>query len=373
MRRASKFDRCTLAVVLFSFEGGGAQRDMILLCNALVAKGISVAMWVLRNHGPLQSLLDPAVKVVEIPSNRIRYAIFGIGQLLRANAPRLLLCSGAHLNLSSLAAVRLLPRSARPKLILREVESPSIAQDRNPHWKTRLSYRLLRHLYRYADKIITFTHGAQQDLKQNFSIPEEKISIMRSNAVIPPAVADRISRWDGESGRVPNLIVSIGRLSPEKGQRFLLEALTLMPAKCRWHLELVGDGPDRPALEAFVNDAGLAQRVTFTGHVMDSFAWIMRAKLVVCSSVYEGLGNAIIEALACGTPVVSTDCPYGPREILQDGRYGTLVPVGDARAMATAIEAALDKVVDRTELRARGLMHTTDRAAACFLAITAGL
>jgi glycosyltransferase involved in cell wall biosynthesis len=99
----------------------------------------------------------------------------------------------------------------------------------------------------------------------------------------------------------------------------------------------------------------------------------MRARLAVCASVYEGLCNAIVEALACGTPVVSTDCPYGPAEILQGGRYGTLTPVGDAAAMAAAIEAALNEIPDRNALRARGLHYTAARAAERFLEIVADL
>ena len=98
---------------------------------------------------------------------------------------------------------------------------------------------------------------------------------------------------------------------------------------------------------------------------------MMQARVAVCSSLYEGLGNAIIEALACGTPVVSTDCPYGPREILQDGRYGRLTPIGDAAAMADAIAAALDAVPDRRALMRRGLDYTAERAAEAFLDIAA--
>ena len=100
---------------------------------------------------------------------------------------------------------------------------------------------------------------------------------------------------------------------------------------------------------------------------------MMRARVAVCASVYEGLCNAIVEALACGTPVVSTDCPYGPREILQGDRYGRLTPVGDATAMAAAIAAALDENPNRTALQARGLHYTAARAAERFLEIVADL
>jgi glycosyltransferase involved in cell wall biosynthesis len=260
----------------------------------------------------------------------------------------------------------------RPKVLLREVCSPSYAQVHDPLWQSRIAYRVLRRAYRYADRIITLTAGARHDLIDNFSVPAEKISAMRSNAVITPEIAGRIAGWDGEQGREPDLIVSVGRLSPEKGHLLLLRALTRLKDR-PWRLALVGDGKERPALEAFARDNGLAERVDFTGYVVDPFAWMMRASVAVCSSVYEGLCNAIIEALGCGTPVVSTDCPYGPREILKGGRYGTLVPVGDVAALAAAIDLALDRPADRAALIERSLDYTADRAADNFLEIVAGL
>jgi glycosyltransferase involved in cell wall biosynthesis len=362
-----------LAVVMRAFEGGGAQRDMVLLCNALLAKGVRLTILVLRDEGPLRSLLDPGIRVIPVSGQRLRYALPGLRRAIRAIAPRLVVSSEAGLNLCSLVAVRSLPRADRPRLVLREVGSPSIAQHQDPCRQNRLAYRILRHFYRYADHIITLTEGARRDLAQNFSVPERMISVMRVNAVIPPAMAGRIAGWDGESGREPDLIVCVGRLSPEKDHRTLLQALTLLAPRRPWRLAIVGEGPQRAALESFARRHGLTQRVIFTGHVADPFAWMMRARVAVCASVYEGLCNAIIEALACGTPVVSTDCPYGPREILQDGRYGRLTPVGDAPAMASGIEAALDEVAERGFLTARGLNHTAENAAAKFLEIVAEL
>jgi len=355
--------RVEIAVVLRAFEGGGAQRDIILLCNAIAAKGIAVAILTLQSEGPLRALLDPAVRVVKIAGGKIRYAIPGLRSAIRSLSPRVILSSESNLNLCNLAAVRSLPRSQRPKVVLREVGSPSIAQARDPHLQNRIAYRILRHVYRHADRVITLTDGARLDLIKNFSVPEQKIAVMLTNAVIPPAAIERIENWDAESGRETDLIVSVGRLSPEKDHRTLLQAARLLPAGRPWRLALIGDGPERRALEAFAQTSGLSDRVTFTGHVLDPFAWMMRARIAVCSSVYEGLCNAIIEALACGTAVVSTNCPYGPREILRDGRYGSLVPVGDAPALAKAIEAALAAPTERKPLMARGLDYTSDRAA----------
>jgi glycosyltransferase involved in cell wall biosynthesis len=376
---SSKADLCmanapgAIAVVLRAFEGGGAQRDVILLCNALAAKGVSVTILVLRDEGPMRPLVDAAIPVIEIPGHRMRYAIPGLRKAFRTIVPKFVLSSESNLNLCCLAAARSLPRGQRPKIVMREVASPSVAEKSDPFWQNRVAYRILRRFYRYADRVITLTEGARRDLVDNFSVSEDHVFAMRSNAVITPENADRLAQWDGEQGREPDLIVSMGRLSPEKNQKMLLEALALLGPDRPWRLAVIGDGPERVALEESARDLGLSDRVSFIGYVTDPFAWMMRAKVAVCSSEYEGLCNAIIEALGCGTPVVSTDCPYGPREILQGGRYGTLVPVGDAAAMASAIEAALETPVDRAKLRERGLNYTAGRAADNFLELVADL
>jgi len=361
------------AVFMRAFEGGGAQRDMILLCNALAAAGVRITVLALRIEGPLRILLDPAIRVAEVPGRQLRYAVPGLRGMIRAIAPALVVSSEASLNLCTLIAVRSLPRANRPKVVLREVGSPSIAQQRDPYLQNRIAYRILRRVYRYADCIIALTEGARRDLVANFAVAEQTISVMLTNAVVPPATVNRIAQWDGETGRDSDLIVCVGRLSPEKDQRTLISAVALLPPSRPWRLAIVGDGAERAALEALAQQHGVADRIVFTGQVDDPFAFMMRARVAVCASVYEGLGNAIIEALACGTPVVSTDCPYGPAEILQDGRYGTLTPVGDAAAMAAAIEVALSEVPDRGALRARGLNYTSAHAAERFLEIVADL
>ena len=361
------------AVVLRAFEGGGAQRDMILLCNALAGKGARIAILTLRPEGPLRSLLDPSIPVVEVPGGQIRYAVLGLRRSLRDLRPAAVISSEASLNLCTLIAARTLPRRKRPKVVLREVGSPSFAERHDPYAQNRIAYRLLHRFYRYADRIVALTEGARRDLRENFAVPDELISVMLTNAVIPPAAAERLAQWDGETGREQGLIVCVGRLSPEKDQRTLIRAMVLMPADLNWRLAIVGDGAERPALEALVRELGLANRVTFTGQVADPFVWMMRARVAVCASVYEGLCNAIIEALACGTPVVSTNCPYGPFEMLHGGRFGALTPVGDAKAMAQAIATALIESPDRGALRARGFDYTAARAAERFLEIVGDL
>lgn len=360
---------CDLAIVTLAFQGGGPERETVLLSNALAAKGARVAILVLREEGPLRSLLDPAVRVIPVPGGRMRYAIPGLRSAIRALAPAVVVGSGIpSLNLAALIATQTLRHKERPKLMLREVAVPSMAH-RDPSRSNRIAYWILRYLYRRADCVITATEAARGDLLRIFSVPESHVALMPLNAAIPPAMVRRVAAWDGQAGRERDLIVCVGRLSAEKDQRTLLRAMTLIPPDRPWRLAIIGDGPDRAALEAFARESGLADRTVFTGYVADPFAWMMRARVLVLSSIYEGLPCVLMEALACGTSVVSTDCPYGPREILQGGRYGTLTPVGDSEAMAAAIAAALDHDPDRPSLMSRGLDYTAERAAARLLEI----
>lgn len=361
------------AMVTLAFEGGGPERDGIFLCNALASQGMNVAIVVLRGEGPLRAFVDPAVRIIAVGERRMRYAFPLLQRTLRSLAPTVVLSSGVpSLNLLTLLAVRTLPRHARPKLVLRENSVPSMAR-RDPSRSNRIAYRLLRGLYRFADRIITLTEGAREDLIRLFSVSGAMVSVLRTNAVLPPAIIDRISRWDSETGREAALIIWVGRLSAEKDPYTLLRAVSMLPPDRHWRLAMIGDGPLRTELEAFCRSSRIAERVTFTGYVTDPIGWMMRAKVLVLSSLYEGFGNVIIEALACGTSVVCTDCPYGPREILRGGRYGSLTPVGDSARLAGAIEAALDQFPERNALMQYGLEYTADRAAAQFLDIIGDL
>jgi glycosyltransferase involved in cell wall biosynthesis len=357
------------AMVTLAFEGGGPERDAIFLCNALAARGMRVAIVVLRGEGPLRAFVDPAVRITVVDERRIRYAFPLLRRTLRSLAPEIVLSSGVpSLNLLTLLAARTLPRHARPKLVLRENSVPSMARH-DPSRSNRIAYRLLRRFYRFADGIVTLTDGAREDLIRLFAVPGAMVSVMRTNAVLSPAIVDRLSRWNGESGREDGLIIWVGRLSAEKDPYTLLRAVSMLSPNRSWRLAIIGDGPERTELETFCRNNRIAERITFTGYVTDPIGWMMQANVLVLSSIYEGFGNVIIEALACGTSVVCTDCPYGPHEILRAGRYGSLTPVGDCARLASAIEAALDKRPERKALMQHGLEYTADRAAAQFLEI----
>ncbi len=157
-----------IAVLIRAFDGGGAQRDMVLLCNALAAKGVAPTILTLLGDGRLRPLLEPSVRVVELPGGKLRYALPGLRRTIRLLAPAIVVSSEAALNLCALIAVHTLPRRGRPKLVLREVSSPSVAERGDPYLQNRIAYRLLRWLYRQADRIVALTEGDAARSDQDF-------------------------------------------------------------------------------------------------------------------------------------------------------------------------------------------------------------
>jgi glycosyltransferase involved in cell wall biosynthesis len=161
--------------------------------------------------------------------------------------------------------------------------------------------------------------------------------------------------------------VAIGSLKSQKDYPTLLKAFVLLRDRRPARLLILGEGPERPALERLIGELGLVDRVRLAGYVADPYPYLEMADLFVLSSAWEGLGNVIIEALVCGTPVVATDCRSGPAEILENGRYGRLVPVSDPESLAAAMAASLTETPDRDVLRARGAEFSVERAADQYL------
>ena len=160
------------------------------------------------------------------------------------------------------------------------------------------------------------------------------------------------------------VVLSVGRLSPEKGLATLVQAFAeLHVDQPDARLLIAGEGPERAVLQRLVAELGLSNVASLAGRTSTPLAWMRHAAVFVLASDYEGFGNVLVEAMACGTPVVSTDCPVGPREILKNGRLGRLVPVGDAAALATAISQALTQGRPPAAAREAALGYT--QAAAC--------
>ena len=215
--------------------------------------------------------------------------------------------------------------------------------------------RLARWLYPRAEAIVGVSDGVARDVERCFALPAGRVRTIY-NPIVDATLAERAAAvcphpWF-TAGDVP-VLVTVGRLHPQKDHAGLLEAVRRVREKRPVRLVIFGEGPERDRLEALRRQLGLEQAVDLPGVTDNPYAAMSRAALFVLSSRFEGLPTVLVEALACGCPAVATDCPDGPAEILDRGRYGQLVPVGDAVGLAEAILTALDRPVDRQALRQR--------------------
>jgi glycosyltransferase involved in cell wall biosynthesis len=330
-----------LALFLPSLEGGGAQRALVNLAVGLSERGYRTDLVLACAEGPYLALIPPAIRVINLKASRVLRSLGPLVAYLRRERPVALLSALDYASLVAMAAARtpgartrtlISFQSAYDKGILRResVGSPAIP------W-------LLGRLHRWADRILAVSEGVADDLALETGIPRDRIDVIHNPVIMPallPAASERPSHpWFEDAG--PPVVLGVGRLVHQKNFPLLIESFALVKRQHDARLVILGEGPDRPALEALVRQYGLQDSVALPGFVDNPYACMARAALFALSSDFEGLPTVLIESLAVGTPVVSTDCESGPREILRGGALGDLVPVGDAPALARAISRAL--------------------------------
>jgi glycosyltransferase involved in cell wall biosynthesis len=218
---------------------------------------------------------------------------------------------------------------------------------------------LARRFYPWADTVVAVSAGVADDLAECIGLSRARITVIPN-----PVVSDDLDALAGAAVEHPWLapgqppvLLAAGRLTAQKDFPTLLRAFARLVPRRDLRLVILGEGPDRAALMADIETLGLAERVDLPGFDDNPFRWMSRARLFLLSSAWEGLPGVLIQAMACGTPVVSTDCPSGPREVLDDGRFGPLVPVGNAQALAAAIEQTLDAPLPAAALQERAAQY----------------
>jgi len=223
---------------------------------------------------------------------------------------------------------------------------------------------LLRWLYPQADAIVAISHGVADDLVTRVGVRRDRITVIHNPVDIAGAGALAAEPLDhpwfapGE----PPVVLAAGRLVAQKDFFTMLDAFARVRARRPVRLVVLGDGPLRAALRTRAETLGVAADAAFPGFAANPFRFMARAGVFALSSRWEGFGVVLVEALACGCPVVSTDCPSGPAEILEHGRWGALVPVGDPARLAEALAAALDDPEDADARRRRAADFAPERA-----------
>lgn len=355
-----------IAILLPDLRGGGAERVCIYLANEFVARGLRVDMVLMQATGQLTGLLDPRVRMIDLQASRVRNAFVPLAGYLRKERPAAVLANMWPLPIAALAA-RLLARR-RVRVVGVEHTTWSRSELYANGW-TRLQIRWsMRWLYRWLDAVVAVSVGAAADLVRIGAVNRSILRVIynpisRSMAAFP-GLAELPHAWRDATG---DRILAVGTLKAIKDFPTLLHAIAKLRQKRDARLVILGDGDERPALEQLTASLGLQGTVTMPGFVSDTRQYYAAANVFVLSSTGEGFGNVIVEALEQGTPVVSTDCPSGPREILEDGKYGTLVPVGDVDALAKAMDEALSREHDRDALKRRAQDFSVEKAADAYL------
>lgn len=284
----------------------------------------------------------------------VRQAVFPLARLLRHDPPDVLFSVQDHVNLVALLARTLSGKDMKTVISVRTTPSMALGADSNIKNRVLIPM-LMRVLYSSADRVVALSQGVADDVASLAAVPARQIEVIY-NPIVHENL-DSLSREQVEhpwfSTTTP-VLVSVGRLSPEKGYSYLLEAVKKVLSKRHVRLVLVGEGPQRLELEEQVSRLGITDSVALIGYRANPYKYMAKADVFVLSSLWEGLPAVIPEAMACGTPVVATDCPSGPAEIITRESEGLLVPPTDSDALADAILRVLSDRKLRKKMRAAG-------------------
>lgn len=343
---------------------GGGEISMWRLAEGLAATGLDVCI-VTHSATTNELGIPTGVSFVDLGCESTVAALWRLARVLRQRRPHWLLSAFPHTNIAAVTALTLSGLATRCIVSEHAPLSHQIAQQAN--WRYRLLPSLVRWAYRRAHAVIGVSAGVRDELQVLLG-PGVTTRVI-NNPVLSSGFETEMALPIEDPWLIDEdlrVVLSVGRLSVEKDLPTLVQAFAVVH---RQHPEtrllLAGEGPDRERVQALVEGMELDDIVRLPGRTVTPLAWMRRAAVFVLASRYEGFGNVLIEAMACGTPVVSTDCPVGPREILEGGRLGELVPVGDVPAMAQAIVRALDRPPP-PEARAAALRYTQARACAAY-------
>lgn len=355
-----------IAVILPDLRCGGAEQVSVVLAEEFKALGHEVEFVVLQAKGVLLTEVEMAFSVRCLNSVRLRYAVVKLVRYLQTQSPDAVLVS--MWPLTGIACLAAFLSHFRGRLVASE--HTDFYQARSISMIERVMlYCFGQIVYGACHKVVAVSQGVADSVCAVANMPRDKIDVVpnpiRLKAPEPLKFREEklLAAWLNGDTR----LIAVGALKPAKGYEVLLHAFARLSKHRSGKLLILGEGPLRGSLETLANDLGLTNNVWMPGFKANPATFLSYAHVFILSSHWEGFGNVIVEALSCGIPVVSTDCRSGPAEILAAGRYGRLVPVGNAMALAEAIESALEMSFDPSDLKARAKEFSPDKAAKAYL------
>lgn len=334
-----------LAIYLPTLVEGGAERILLNLAVGFASRGYLVDFVLAQCEGAFMPQFPKGIRLVELNPVHVKAgrAILSLPALvgyIRRERPDVLI-TGLYANIIAIWARRLAGVPLR--LLICEHNTISLSSQMLPFGYRQVMLELVKRNYPHADVIAAVSGGVADDLARSAKIDRERIQVIYNPIITPELVEKAREELDhpwfkpGE----PPVILSVGRLAPQKDFTMLINAFACVRQACNARLIILGEGPDRAELTALIKQLGLEADVSLPGFVSNPYAYMAHASAFALSSRWEGLPTVLVEALYCGAPIVATDCPSGSSEILLEGLYGKLVPVGDVEAFAAAILATL--------------------------------
>jgi len=356
-----------LFILIPSLEKGGIERSMSRLSRGLLDRGWDISIISEKPSEESLSYFDERVKLLSLgtsfidQNSNIYFSIFKnilyyfkIRKYIKKHSPDVLLAA-KNIPVSIILKISL---KNKFKLIIREAVDPKHSSITQRSFFSRFLINNIKgFLYPKSDNIIAISEGVKQSLIKNFKLDSSKIKTIynpSSDEKILSLAQEEIGS-DLLSGKP--LIISVGRLTKQKDHITLLKAFNEIYSKIDCNLYIVGEGSERDNLEKFIRNNNIEDRVKLLGYQNNPWKFMSKSELFILPSIWEGFGNVIVEAMLIGIPVISSDCPSGPREILNDGVNGKLFKVGDYSHLAKIIEDVLSddnsELINRAKIRSR--------------------
>lgn len=334
-------------------------------------QGYKVDLVLGKKQGQYLAQVPSSVNLVDLKVKKLLLSIHLVGSYLNREKPAVLISANERVNIVALLAKKIYRSKTKIIISVHINNSEAIASEGASFYK-RMIISIARWTYKWADRVVAVSKGVADDVAELFSVPREKIDIIY-NPIVNPTLNEKMNEsvehpWLNQDSYP--VIIGMGRLIRQKDFSTLIRSLVEVKKEIpEAKLMILGEGKERKKLESEIKNLNLEKDVTMPGYVNNPYSYLKQSSIFVLSSAWEGFGNVTVEAMATGTPVVSTDCRSGPGEILENGKYGCLVPVGDYKKMAKAIIDTLHKPVEAQLLVEKANEFNVERAISSYLDI----
>ncbi|PSB09469.1 glycosyl transferase [Pleurocapsa sp. CCALA 161] len=360
--------RKRITFFLDALHGGGAEKAVVNLLKGLAQRNeFDLDLVLATKEGPYLDLVPPEVRIVDLNMGRAVKATLPLMSYLKKNRPWALIGNMGHVNVVALMAIKL--SRIKTKLVL--VEQNTVSGNQSKLKRAKLVELLMKWLYPHADAVAGVSAGVARDLEERLGLKNETVKVLNNPVVNEDLITHSQASLDHPwfAVNTPPVFLAVGRLNPQKDFLNLLNAFAQVRKQQEARLIILGEGEERPALEATIHNLGIGKDVLLPGFVKNPYVYMKHANCFVLSSRQEGLPTVLIEAMACGCPVVSTDCPSGPEEILDRGTYGLLVPIQNSAALGEAMLATLKNPPEQKLLMQRANEYSTEKVVKAYLSL----